>query len=246
MPPALVRLAIATAIWAVTSFANAATIDFAGYTWSVRDYGGGPGPNNWNPDNVYVDDQGLHLKITNDNEVWNCAEVTMTQDLGFGTYSFEVTGRPDQFDPNVVLGLFNYPPSPATGPDGSNEIDIEFAQWGDAKNPNRLNWTVYPPALGPKPTDKHVPMKLSNGASTHSFEWSATGVNYTSYEGYGDTISAKPFAKWNDAPKSPAKHIPQSPLRVHINFWLANGHAPIDGKPIEIVIHNFTFTPAAN
>ena len=61
----------------------------------------------------------------------------------------QVTGRPDQFDRNIILGLFNYPNSPSIGPDGTNEIDIEFAQWGDPNNPNRLNWVVYPPALGP-------------------------------------------------------------------------------------------------
>ena len=51
--------------------------------------------------------------------------------LGFGRYQFQVIGRIDQLDPNVVLGLFKYP-TPDVGPDGTNEIDIEFAQWGRA------------------------------------------------------------------------------------------------------------------
>lgn len=135
-------------------------ISFSGYDWEVRSGTGGPGPNDWSADNVFVDADGLHLKISNSGSTWSCAEVTLTQRLGFGVYEFQLTGRPDLFDRNVVLGLFNYPPADV-GPDGTNEIDIEFAQWGQAGNRNRLNWTVYPPALGPGTTHNEVPLEVS-------------------------------------------------------------------------------------
>jgi hypothetical protein len=237
------RLAVAAAMALACLSAHAATVSFGGYTWDVRTGGGGPGPNNWSAGNVFVDADGLHLKISHVNGSWSCAEVTMTRSLGFGEYQWEVTGRPDLFDRNVVLGLFNYPSSSAIGPDGTNEIDIEFAQWGDANNQNRLNWTVYPPALGPKPTHKEVPMTLTGDATTHRFDWTSAGVNYHSFYGYQDSGNANPMAKWNDAPTKPLKRIPQTPIPVHMNLWLVDGNAPADGQPVEVVIRSFKFTP---
>ena len=42
-------------------------IQFSGYEWTVKQSDSmGPGPNAWNPKNVWVDAKGqLHLKITN-------------------------------------------------------------------------------------------------------------------------------------------------------------------------------------
>jgi hypothetical protein len=40
-------------------------ISFSGYEWEVRPSGiGGPSNNNWSSDNVRIDKDGLHLKIT--------------------------------------------------------------------------------------------------------------------------------------------------------------------------------------
>jgi hypothetical protein len=50
----------------------------------------------------------------------------------------------------VVLGLFPYGPAAGIGVSGTNEIDIEYAFWG---NPNGVNadWTDYsePRSFGP-------------------------------------------------------------------------------------------------
>ena len=238
------RLAIAAVISAVPFSAEAAPmVSFAGYDWEVRTYGGGPGPNNWDAGNVFVDSAGLHLKITQASGVWSCAEVIMTGALGFGTYQFEITGRPDRFDRNVVLGLFNYPASSAIGPDGTNEIDIEFAQWGDSGNPNRLNWTVHPPVLGPDPTHHAVPITPKGDATTHRFDWTPAGVRYDAFRGYQESGNATLLGEWNDAPGNPAEQIPQLPLVVHMNLWLFNGQAPAGGQPVEMVIRSFRFTP---
>jgi hypothetical protein len=222
--------------------AAATTVDFAGYTWDVREGGGGPGPNQWRADNVRVGADGLHLRISVSAGVWSCAEVTMTRSLGFGTYVFELAGRPDTFDRNVVLGLFDYPPK-KIGPDGTNEIDIEFAQWGDPANDLRLNWTVYPPALGPDPTHKERPLALAGNASTHQFEWTTDGVRFASYDGWQDAGGLSLIAKWNDAPSHPRHRIPQQALPVHMNLWLFDGQAPVDGQEVEVVIRNFSFKP---
>src|SRR6266568_3108242 len=104
------------------------TIEFSGNQWVVKDGGEerrGPGPNYFSssPENVWVDSQGqLHLKITNRNNRWYCAEVSLEKPLGYGTYEFFVNGRFDQLDPHVVDGLFLYE-------DDAHEIDIEFGRW---------------------------------------------------------------------------------------------------------------------
>ena len=102
-------------------------IQFGGFTWSVRSGRGGPGPNQWSENNVWLDSAtNLHLKISQRDGKWTCAEVTTRQQLGFGLYEFQIASRLDDFDDNVVLGLFNYPTGDV-GPDGTHEIDIEFA-----------------------------------------------------------------------------------------------------------------------
>ena len=68
-------------------------------------------------------------------------EVLTKDRSGFGRYQFWVVGRVDRLDPNVVFGLFNYP-TPDIGPDGTNEIDIEFAKWGKPEAPMG-NYTVW-------------------------------------------------------------------------------------------------------
>jgi len=45
-------------------------------------------------------------------------------------------------DKNVVLGLFNY-----SGNDGFDEMDIEWARWGNENYPN-CNFTVWPAKEG--------------------------------------------------------------------------------------------------
>ena len=82
----------------------------------------------------------------------------MRKRLGFGRYQFQISGRIDRFDDNVVLGLFNYPTGDV-GPDATHEIDIEFARWGDAKNPIG-NYTVWPVEKSLKQVSKSFPFDL--------------------------------------------------------------------------------------
>lgn len=85
------------------------------------------GPNNWNSNNVWVDQHNkLHLKLRYSPEThgWTCAELYTDIEFGYGTFRWFVEGAIDQFDPNVVLGLFTYKGLI----DGTNEIDIEVAK----------------------------------------------------------------------------------------------------------------------
>jgi len=85
---------------AACTISEARTIKFSGYDWTVRAGRGGPGPNNWDENNVWVDQSGyLHLQLTSRGNQWYASEVSTTDRLGFGRYQFWVIGRLDRLDP---------------------------------------------------------------------------------------------------------------------------------------------------
>src|ERR1035441_5438988 len=78
---------------------QAKDIESGGYTWAVRSGRGGPGPNAWDENNAWLDTStNLHLKISQRDGRWACAEVTMRKRLGFGRYQFQVSGPLDHLD----------------------------------------------------------------------------------------------------------------------------------------------------
>jgi hypothetical protein len=222
--------------------ADGQTITFSGYDWQVKSGEKlGPGPNAWDASNVWVDEKGrLHLKISHRNGLWACAEVSTTRRFGFGTYQFQVVGRVDQLDRNVVLGLFNYPPR-TVGPDGTNEIDIEFARWGQADAPNG-NYTVWPAKPGVKESGKTFRFTLTGEYTTQRFTWKSRSILLQSLHGHRDDNDEE-FGRWLFHPGDYVARIPQQPMPVLINLWLFRGKAPTDGKEVEIILQNFKFTP---
>lgn len=217
------------------------TIHFSGYDWEVREKEtSGPGPNHWDPKNVWLDKAGnLHLKITKVNGEWYCAEVISKVKFGFGKYEFQTVGRVDKLDRNIVLGLFDYP-VPGEDPDATNEIDIEFARWGNDKWPNG-NFTVYPATGAIGKNNSHtfeyaLPENTPGMVATHRFTRARDRVLLDTF------VGEKNLAHWVYAPAE-SRLIPQKPLAAHINLWLFEGRAPVDGKEVEVIIKRFTFTP---
>jgi hypothetical protein len=228
----------------------AKTIRFSGYEWVVKDGSMmGPGPNEWDKANAFVDEQGhLHLRISYKSGRWYSAEVTTVQRFGFGTYQFVVDGYVDRLNKNVVLGLFNYP-TLDIGPDGTNEIDIEFTRFGNEGN--RIgNFSVAPANNGVDVISRSFPVSLRSSVSLHTFHWHPTSVLFASAQGEGlgsvhcDDANSIVTALYQ--PEDPSRQIPQQPLPIHINLWLFRGLPPTDGKPVEIVIRAFKFRPAEN
>lgn len=221
------------------------TIKFSGYDWYVKEGSAlGPGANEWSSGNVWVDTEGqLHLRISYNptTQKWECAEVWTTTNMGFGKYEWFISGRIDQLDRNVVLGLFNYP----TGlryPDGTNEIDIEFSKWGN-ENANIGNFVVWPAKLisGYSRWSATFPVSLTGNYTTHRFNWTAGSIAFQSLHGWRtndeNLIYAKTFAP---SPKKARNYIPQQSFPVHINLWLVGGKAPSNNLPVEVVINKFT------
>jgi hypothetical protein len=213
------------------------TIRFSGYVWTVRSNINrqGPGPNYFNDRCVWVDKQGfLHLVIQKDSATgnWFSAEVTTKEGFGFGAYEFTVEGGIDKFDKNLVLGLFNY-----SGNDGFDELDIEFARWGNDRYPN-LNYTVWPAEKPFRNYSYTKEFSIPGIYTTQRFLWTKDSVVFTSREGIEP---GKQSLIATNTCKSPPNSISQRLMPVHINFWLFEGQPPVDGKTKEIIIQHFIF-----
>ena len=218
--------------------AVATTIQFSGYTWNVKNGAHlGPGPNYWSRNNVWVDANGfLHLKIAKDSATgkWYCAEVSTQKTFGFGKWQFWVEGAIDKMDKNVVLGLFNY-----SGNDGFDEMDIEWARWGDKSYPN-CNYTVWPAVKGFKNYSFTKEVSLTGKNTTQRFIRTDSTVKFQSLQGFTNTNSNQ-FA--GAICKQPPHSISALAMPAYINLWLMNGLPPSNKKEVEIIIHKFSYTP---
>jgi hypothetical protein len=215
-------------------------LEWSGLIWKPRSGTGGPGPNQWDPRNISVDELGrLHLSIEFRDGMWTTAEIWTPDSFGFGRYQWFVEGTLDQLDRNIVLGLFTYPPA-SVGPDTTNEIDIEIARWGNALY-DPLNFNVWPAQTGYAPTGMTFPMTLSGTNTTHRFEWRTDSIAFGSYHGFRSD-NANPIGMWTYAPVDNTVRIPQAPVPLHINFWLFQGSAPANGQRADVVIHELTHT----
>ena len=214
------------------------TIQFSGYMWNVKDgINLGPGPNNWSKGNVWVDSSGfLHLKISKDPSTgkWLCAEVSTQQTFLYGKWQFWVEGRIDNMDKNVVLGLFNY-----SGHDGFDEMDIEWARWGNNRYPN-CNYTVWPAQQDINNFSFTKEITLSANNTTQRFTRTSNSVLFQTLQGFKDDNSNQIAMATCTAPPN---SISTLPMPAFINLWLFQGHAPSNKKGVEIIIHKFTYTP---
>lgn len=216
-------------------------IKFAGEEWIVKDKlvkKAGPGPNFFDHKNIWVDENGqLHLKLSKRSDnTWACAEIYSKRLFGDGIYQFNLEGRPDLFDENIVLGFFNYPCiGNSCEPDGTHEIDIEFTKWGKKLNPFNLHYNTFPSKIGGDSYSKSLKIDLKNNISIHRISRKSTNVKFDSFYPYkasGEEI----IGYGNSESKASKLSMP-----IHINLWLFLGKAPNNGKEVEIIIKDFKF-----
>jgi hypothetical protein len=114
-------------------------VKFCDYSWGVKlaEDRFDPGPNYFSADtnNIWVNTNGLHLRIFYQNGKWTCSEVYLLQSLGYGIYTFQTTSRLDSLDPRSIFSMFLYETT-------SREIDIEFSQ--ALANPHNAQYVVQP------------------------------------------------------------------------------------------------------
>ncbi len=248
------------------------TLDWSGYSWSVRDskgQEGGPGRNVFSadPDHVFVDEQGnLHLSVWKDAAgVWTCSEVVLDEKLGYGTYEWEVSTRYDLWADNIVGGLFTYlgPPKVAAQtageigngqPDTPHEIDIEFTgAWG----PGNLFYTTHDPDVKSPSVSYNAP--LPDEKTTQRFTWSEGRIVWESFHGHvaRSTEATEPIVgklTGGDHRSEVAGWVYEGPVvpeplneTLNMNLWIFDKgdwpDHPTNERPHKMVVKSFTFTP---
>lgn len=205
--------------------ALAAQLNWAGETWNIRAGTGSPcAASTWNPNGAWVDAAGrLHLRLQRmPNGQFACVEIETVRRMSFGQYNFDVSGPIGAIDPNVVLGMFLYPPKDV-GKDGTNEIDIEIARWGNA-NAAPINYTAwYRSHKGNRHTSIDVAPTLDH--AIFNLNWQPDSVTWTS-----DIAKSKPVGFQGD--------LALKPQKLMINLWLFRQSAPSDGREEEFVIRS--------
>ena len=215
------------------SVAEDRIVNFAGLEWIVKSGDElGPGPNCWDDSeqSVWVEGGQLHLKIRQSGEQWCSAEVYSTTCTQYGMHQFALVGRPDNFDRNIVLGLFAYK-------DDDTEIDIEFAKWGDSDPEYNAQYVIQPWDM---PGNREPFLMLLNGThSLHYFDWQENEIQFKSVHGHDP--NGVPIHMWqytgDDIPRQ------EECLKIHMNLWLVGGNPPSDDEEAEIVIKHATFPP---
>ena len=235
-------------------------INFSGYSWYLKRSGAktvSPGPN-WFGDsqnlgdgnnagkNVWLAADGVHLTISKNNGKWWCSEIQNNELLGYGKYYSVVTGNFVKNDVNTVVGIFTYSiPEDYALNKGFEEIDIEFARWGDPDQP-LLSMSVHPVADDPK-SYKEFSVKPAAGNSSYTCitNWMPGKVIIQVYYGKVDISqtngAVKPFAELIYT----GINMPIFENGHYIyNYWLMNGLAPATNQ--EMVVNDFKFEPYGN
>jgi hypothetical protein len=220
---------MSNANFTLTSTGSISQIQWSGYWWDVRSWGGNPGSNNWaaNSSNIYVDGQGnLHLKIFKIGDKWYCSEIDARTSFGYGEYTFEVSSNLENFDKNIVLGLFTYESD-------KKEIDLEFSRWSIASNP--VGWYIVKPTSNE--SSNNFSLNLQGSYSTHKFLWSKDEIFFQSFQGYNTVDLMNQFKYIGTNNPTPGKEV------VILNFWLNNGQPPSNNQEAEVIIKSFKYKP---
>jgi hypothetical protein len=142
------------------------TLQFGGYEWRVRAAPSGRGGHNeYDPSNAWTDERGaLHLRIAGNTGHWSCAEVSLTQRLGYGQYRF-VLRDVSELEPAAVFGIFTWD-GPAAD-QNHREMEVEISRWGDASSDKNAQYVVQPYYIGPNVARFTAPA----GVLTHWLRW---------------------------------------------------------------------------
>lgn len=248
VPPIILKfISVFLAFFSIVSIEGAQgqrLLNFSGRTWSVKESSTpvGPGPNlfSGSPSDIWVDEEGLHLRIVQRNGKWYSSECVLQDNLGYGTYVIHTKCRVDILDPNMVFGLF-------TWDDGApqhnyRELDFEFSRWGDSLDPTNSQYVVQPFGVPGNLTRYTVDLSPPRTEDlTLIMTWSPGKAEFWTYYGHHFPDSAPDedlAASWfNEGPDVP----PPGGENFRFNLWLVNGNPPQSNAGDEMVITDFFY-----
>jgi hypothetical protein len=227
-------LAVSTVAGTTAASVAAKVIHFSGYDWTVRSAGSDRGgePNIYDPANAWIDDKGfLHLRMTEREGRWTCAEVGLSRSLGYGTYKFIVQDS-TSLSPSAVLGFLTF--DDARVEEFASEIDVEMSQWGNAKRKN-TQYVVQP---------FYIPENVSrfespSGPVTHSFHWEPGRLTFKTASGAAQGAITHPIAMHEFTTGVPSP----SGETVRINLYDFRHSLHPSQPSSEVVIEKFEYLP---
>lgn len=205
-------------------------INWSGYLWNVYTDGWGSWGGNHFSDstnNVWIDaNNNLHLKITNVGGIWYCAEVETANTVGPGTFITNLVTNPlnPPLDKYTVMGIFYYKGS-------QDEIDIEYARWGDPNNNNLGMFTVFTD----QKSDTGPHFYINEPNTVNKIAWPSNGkIFWETKDSSNALISSRQYTgPWVTSPGG----------KFHFNLWLHTTNPPSDGLEKEMVLSSFTYIP---
>jgi hypothetical protein len=84
-------------------------------------------------------------------------------------------------------------------------------------------------------------MELREDHSTHSFDWSADNIQFSSFQGHESPLA--PSDQIESWLYTGADIPPAGEGNARINLWLLGGNPPSDGQEVEVIIEAFEFVP---
>ena len=235
------------------SSASAVDLQFAQRTWKVKQAAEpvGPGPNRFssNPNDVWEDDNGLHLTIHKHGAFWYSTEVILNESLGYGTYAFQTTSRQDILNANATFGAFTWDTAGGdTIPDNPNrEIDFEDGRWGNANDPTNSQVVVQPYYKSGNLKRITLPDLSDNADLTRFFTWSPGKVEFYTLRGHHsptDFPEESVIHHYEYLDNGANRLVPHPGAEnFRFNLWLFRSSAPVDEQNVEVVINDFTFLP---
>lgn len=215
------------------------SVNFSGYTWGIKTTGNSPGdqfqpgPNYWSndPSVVHVAADGLHFMNNQINGLWQSGEVYLTQSLGYGTYTVQVSSHLDQLNQNTVAApLFIYAST-------SQELDNEYSGLGGlVPQPYNAQFVVQPYTT---PGNIVYYTQPPTAQFTTQMQWASDHVTFIAWNGWSSTPAPSDIIyQWTYT----GNNIPiPGQERVHMSLWLLNGNAPTTGVGDAMIIHSFAY-----
>ena len=209
------------------------TIHFSGYDWKVRSASSDRGGANqlYDPANAWTDESGaLHFRIAMKSGKWRCAEVNLTQSLGYGTYRF-VVRESSILEPAAVLSMFTWD---ETSPEQNHrEFGVEIARWGDPANRNAQFYVE--PYYVPANVARFV---TRSGRITYSARWRPDDLSFRAVRGEEranpHVIAEHSFTAGIPTPGNEC---------VHMNLYIfGSSRIPLK-QPTEVVVEKFEYIP---
>jgi hypothetical protein len=235
------------------SSAVAASLQFAGRTWDIKQASSpvGPGPNRFSdsPNDVWSDQSGLHLSIHKTGPFWYSTEVILNESLGYGTYMFQTDSRQDILNANAVFGAFIWD-STGAGPIPGNpnrEIDFEDSRFGNPVDPTNSQVVVQPFNVPGNLERMTLPDLSQDSALTRILTWSPGKLEFTSLLGHhtpnsfapGDVIHQFTYLDNGADHRVPVPHHET----FRFNLWLFQSSVPVGEVPVEVLVNDFQYLP---